>query len=170
MSDIIKYLSEFKKKENQTITHIVKGVGSYHLEKKDIKKLYKIISKLNKPVPILERIGPISPLVIDIDLKYIDKYDERQYTKDYLKQLVSFINEKINMLFSNDDDNHLQVWIMEKENILHYACSNYRDPKSEVSIRWNDSDLKINWGVKKPLISKKDKSALSFKDFKKNYK
>ena len=125
MSDIIKFLSDFKKKENQTITHIVKGVGSYHLEKNDIKKLYKLISKLNKPVPILERIGPISPLVIDIDLKYVDKYDERQYTKDYLKQLVLFINEKINMLFSNDDNNHLQVWIMEKENILPAPQNGY---------------------------------------------
>ena len=44
---------------------------------------------------------------------------------------------------------------LDKENILHYACSNYRDPKSEVSIKWNDTDLKINWGIKKPIISKK---------------
>ena len=59
---------------------------------------------------------------------------------------------------------------LEKENILHYACSNYRDPKSEVSIKWNDADLKINWGVKNPIISKKDKLALSFKDFRRNKK
>ena len=38
-------------------------------------------------------------------------------------------------------------------------------PKSEVSIKWDDPDLKINWGIKKPIISKKDKLALSFKDF-----
>tara|TARA_B100001057_G_C22844401_1_gene948383 strand:+ start:277 stop:804 length:528 start_codon:yes stop_codon:yes gene_type:complete len=57
---------------------------------------------------------------------------------------------------------------LDKENILHYACSNYRDSKSEVSIKWNDNDLKINWGVKKPIISKKDKLALSFKDFQRN--
>ena len=57
---------------------------------------------------------------------------------------------------------------LDKENILHYACSNYRDAKSEVSIKWNDVDLSINWGVKKPIISKKDKLAISFKDFKRN--
>ena len=56
---------------------------------------------------------------------------------------------------------------LDKENILHYACSSYRDPKSEVAIKWNDSDLNINWGTKKPIISKKDKFALSLKDFKK---
>ena len=57
---------------------------------------------------------------------------------------------------------------LDKENILHYACSNYRDAKSEVSIKWDDVDLRINWGVKKPIISKKDKLAISFKDFKRN--
>ena len=60
--------------------------------------------------------------------------------------------------------------ILDKENILHYACSNYRDPKSEVSIKWNDADLKINWGVKNPIISKKDKLAINLKDFKKKRK
>ena len=59
---------------------------------------------------------------------------------------------------------------LDRENILHYACSNYRDPKSEVSIKWNDPDLNINWGTKKPIISKKDRSALSLKDFKANRK
>ena len=54
---------------------------------------------------------------------------------------------------------------LDKENIVHYVCSNYRDTKSEVSIKWDDIDLKINWGVKKPIISKKDKAALTLKDF-----
>ena len=59
---------------------------------------------------------------------------------------------------------------LDKENIVHYACSNYRDPKSEVSIKWDDIDLNINWGVKRPIISKKDKAALTLKDFKKKVK
>ena len=59
---------------------------------------------------------------------------------------------------------------LDKENILHYACSNYRDRKSEVSIKWNDPDLNINWGIKKPIISKKDKFALSLKNFRENRK
>ena len=54
---------------------------------------------------------------------------------------------------------------LDKENIVHYVCSNYRDQKSEVSIKWDDIDLKINWGVKKTIISKKDKAALTLKDF-----
>ena len=55
---------------------------------------------------------------------------------------------------------------LEKENIVHYACSNYREPKSEVSIKWDDADLKINWGIKKPILSSKDKNNQKFKDAK----
>ena len=58
---------------------------------------------------------------------------------------------------------------LEKENIVLYSCNNYRDKKSEVSILWNDKELNINWGIKKPIISNKDKNALSFKMFKNKF-
>tara|TARA_B100000767_G_scaffold185681_1_gene173222 strand:- start:78 stop:596 length:519 start_codon:yes stop_codon:yes gene_type:complete len=45
---------------------------------------------------------------------------------------------------------------LEKENIVVYGCTNYRDEKSECGIIWNDPHLKIKWPVKKPLLSKKD--------------
>ena len=46
-----------------------------------------------------------------------------------------------------------------------YSCDNYRNKKSEKSILWNDKDLKINWKIKKPIISKKDASAQTLKEF-----
>ena len=49
--------------------------------------------------------------------------------------------------------------------ILHYKCTNYRDQKSEIGIIWNDKNLKIKWPIDKPIISKKDKINLKFKDF-----
>ena len=54
---------------------------------------------------------------------------------------------------------------LEKENIVLYSCSNLRHIKGERSIKWNDESLKIKWGIKKPIISKRDKSALSLKEF-----
>ena len=57
---------------------------------------------------------------------------------------------------------------LEKENIVLYSCSNYRHSIYERSIKWNDKDLNINWGIKKPIISKRDARASSFKEFTKN--
>tara|TARA_B100001121_G_scaffold308435_1_gene332428 strand:- start:1652 stop:2173 length:522 start_codon:yes stop_codon:yes gene_type:complete len=57
---------------------------------------------------------------------------------------------------------------LDNENIVMYGCSNYRSKIHERSILWNDKDLKIKWGVKKPIVSKKDKKALSLKAFLKN--
>ena len=54
---------------------------------------------------------------------------------------------------------------LEKENIVLYSCSNYRDIKSEKTINWNDPELNINWKIKKPILSKKDKNAQSLKQF-----
>ena len=53
-----------------------------------------------------------------------------------------------------------------KENIVIYGCTNYRDQKSEIGVIWNDKDLKINWKIKSPILSKKDSQNLKFKDVK----
>ena len=58
---------------------------------------------------------------------------------------------------------------LKKENIVYYTCTNYRSKKHEVGLMWNDKDLKIKWPIKNPIISKKDKINLKFKDFKKLY-
>ena len=48
---------------------------------------------------------------------------------------------------------------------VYYKCTNYRNKESETTILWNDKKLKINWPIKNPLLSKKDKKGLDFKKF-----
>jgi len=55
---------------------------------------------------------------------------------------------------------------LDKENIVVYSCTNYRHQKSEDGILWNDKQLKINWPIKNPIISKKDLINPSFEHFK----
>ena len=54
---------------------------------------------------------------------------------------------------------------LETENIVVYSCTKYRNKNSEIGVMWNDKDLKINWPIKNPIISNKDKKNISFKDF-----
>ena len=58
---------------------------------------------------------------------------------------------------------------LKKENIIYYTCTNYRSVKHEVGLLWNDKDLKIKWPIKKPIITKKDKKNITFKEYKKLY-
>ena len=59
---------------------------------------------------------------------------------------------------------------LEKENIVVYGCTNYRTKKNESVILWNDSAIKINWPIKKPIVSSKDKSLKTFDEcIKKKY-
>ncbi len=53
---------------------------------------------------------------------------------------------------------------LDNENIVIYSCTNYRNKNSEIGINWNDKDLKINWNIKSPILSKKDKNNFKFED------
>ena len=48
---------------------------------------------------------------------------------------------------------------------FEYKCSDYYDPKDEGSLLWNDSDLKIDWPISKPILSKKDEYATKLVDY-----
>ena len=48
---------------------------------------------------------------------------------------------------------------------VYYKCSNYRNKRSETTIKWDDKFLNIKWPIKKPILSKKDKAGLSFDQF-----
>ena len=55
---------------------------------------------------------------------------------------------------------------MSKSTKISYKVNKPYNKSSECSIAWNDKDILINWPCKKPILSSKDKLALSFK---KNY-
>ena len=58
---------------------------------------------------------------------------------------------------------------LEKENIVYYKCSHYRQKNYEIGISWSDKDLKIKWPIKKPILSNKDSKNISFKEYCKNF-
>ena len=74
-----------------------------------------------------------------------------------------------------NDINRYQLWIprgfahgfvsLEDNTIFSYKCDNPYSQKDEMSLPWNDEDLAIKWGVKNPILSKKDESATTFKRF-----
>ena len=54
---------------------------------------------------------------------------------------------------------------LEDNTIFSYKCTNYYDKASEDSILWDDPDLGIDWGIKDPLLSEKDRQGKAFGQF-----
>ena len=51
---------------------------------------------------------------------------------------------------------------LARENIVIYFLSEDWHPSQESGIIWNDKFLNINWGIRKPILSKKDKLLKKF--------
>lgn len=72
------------------------------------------------------------------------------------------------------ESNHKQVYIppgfahgflVKSETALfYYKCTEFYDPACESTIRWNDPDLGIEWGIDSPTVSKKDSAAKLLKE------
>ncbi len=68
-------------------------------------------------------------------------------------------------------DNKRQLWI--PEGFAHgfyatsetaefvYKCTDYYNPQAEISIRWDDADIGIDWPITKaPIVSEKDRDGM----------
>lgn len=74
-----------------------------------------------------------------------------------------------------DEKNKLMLWIpvgfahgfltLDSDTIFSYKCTNVYNRESEECILWNDSDININWNIKQPNLSEKDKQGKHFSDF-----
>lgn len=92
--------------------------------------------------------------------------DLRKNSKTYGKYFSIEISQNSNFsLFIPEKFAH-GFLCLSKECAVYYKCTNYRDKNSETTIKWNDKNLNINWPIKKPILSKKDKNGINFEDFK----
>ena len=109
---------------------------------------------------------PQGKFVSVIKGKIIDvAVDIRKNSKTYGKHFKIILSDKNGTsLFIPEGFAHGFAGI-DKENLVVYSLTNYRYQKGERGIMWNDKDLKINWGIKKPIISLKDKRNITFEDF-----
>ena len=123
--------------------NVIRGL---HLQKKNSQG--KFISVIK---------GKIFDVVVDL----------RKNSKTYGKYLSTILSEKNSKSIFIPPGFAHGFCSLSKENYVVYSCTKYRDEKSEIGIKFNDKDLRINWPTKKPIISDKDKNNLSLKEFKK---
>ncbi len=140
-------------------------------KKKIIKKnlIFAIVSKSKKNVLRglhLQKKNQQDKCILVLKGKIIDvAVDMRKKSKTYGKHYKIILSDKNGKsLFIPKGFAHGFLGL-EKENIVLYGCSNYRNKESEVTIDWNDKNLKIKWPVSKPILSKKDRKGMKFSKF-----
>ena len=91
--------------------------------------------------------------------------DLRRKSKTYGKHFSLKISHDSNYsLFIPEGFAH-GFMCLSKTCLVYYKCTNYRDKKSEITLKWDDKDLKIKWPIKKPILSKKDQLGIMLSDY-----
>ena len=140
-------------------------------KKKIIKKnlIFTIVSKSKKNVLRglhMQKKNPQDKYILVLKGKILDVVvDARKNSKTYGKHYKVVLSDKNGKSFFIPKGFLHGFLGLEKENIVLYGCTNYRNQKSEITINWNDKKLKIKWPVKKPILSKKDKLGIKFSEF-----
>ena len=93
--------------------------------------------------------------------------DLRKKSKTFGKYVGIVISDKSDFSFYIPKGFAHGFMCLSDKCTVNYKCSDYRKSDYEKTLAWNDEQLKINWPIKKPILSKKDKIGLSLKELKK---
>ena len=150
------YLQKYivhKNTSEKPITHTSMECGKWHIPKKELPKFYELLSKTTDiKTPLVEKMNDIFPFVIDIDLKYKNKIDSRQYTEDTIETLLEYLWEQITQYIQIDDVKAKgSILLMEKAK--PYPC-NKADYTMKDGIHLIFPDLLIDKSAFKKIISK----------------
>ena len=91
--------------------------------------------------------------------------DLRKKSKTFGKYVSIIMSDKSDFSFYIPSGFAHGFLCLSKRCTVNYKCSKYRDIKSEKTLNWNDSSLNINWPIKKPILSIKDKKGLTLEEF-----
>jgi dTDP-4-dehydrorhamnose 3,5-epimerase len=48
---------------------------------------------------------------------------------------------------------------------LQYKCTGYYEPSAEGAVAWNDPDIGVKWPITDPIVSARDRRAISLRDY-----
>ena len=127
-----KFLEKYPKKDKHT--HTIYGAqgspgGAYTIPSDKTDELYNLLYKAlfreQEKISIVEKVQPISRLVIDLDFKYKEELTERQYNMSVLEDIIKEIFKTIGDFYDVDEGQNV-CWVMEKERQLPATTKQYK--------------------------------------------
>ena len=101
--------------------------------------------------------GKILDIIVDVRPKSVNFGKWISYILDDLSNELIFVPAGFAHGFLSLDNNTK----------ISYKVDKHYNKESECSVIWNDIDINIDWPCKKPILSEKDRNALTFNE---NYK
>ena len=92
--------------------------------------------------------------------------DLRKKSKTFGKYVSQILSHNNDISFYIPEGFAHGFLCLSNECTVNYKCTTYRNAASERTLSWNDQNISIKWPIKKPILSKKDKKNLRFKDIK----
>ena len=115
-----------------------------------------------------QKFNPQGKLITVVEGEVIDvAVDLRKKSKTFGQHVAIKMNNNSNFSVYIPEGFAHGFVCLSKSCTLYYRCTNYRHKKSERTLKWNDPELKINWKIKKPILSKKDKNGTPLKKIRK---
>lgn len=97
----------------------------------------------------------ISGKILDVQVKY-SKFDS-----NFGKYQKEILNAGESIYIPQD---YLHGFYAIEDSLILYKCTNPYNKKSEIIVKFDDSDIGINWGIKDPILSEKDRNGIKLKD------
>ncbi len=91
--------------------------------------------------------------------------DLRKNSETFGKYISIIISDKSDFSFYIPEGFAHGFMCLSEKCTVNYKCSKYRNVKSEKTLSWNDPSININWPIKDPILSSKDKKGLSLDFF-----
>jgi P4 family phage/plasmid primase-like protien len=128
---LVSFINKYPKKEDGKHTHIIYAPSpgkSCTIPDDKINDFYELVHNSifikGDKISIVEKIQNCSRLVIDLDFKYKEKLNNRQYNEEILEEIIKNFFSNIETFYEISEEQKI-CWIMEKDHICNAPQQGY---------------------------------------------
>lgn len=143
------------------------GLNPYFIQDNESKSQKNVLRGLHFQKPPFAQgklVRVIKGAVLDVAV------DLRKDSETYGEHVSVEINEENKKMFWIPPGFAHGFLTLRDNTIFTYKCTELYNKESEGSILWNDKNLNIDWKIKDPILSEKDKIAQEFSKFESPFK